>query len=235
MVKIQDIFIDFDDTLYDTHGNAEIALRELFDEFHWERYFERVEDFTVPYWQTNIELWGQYARGEIERDFLIIERFRRPLSEGHNLSPTPEYCLQVSDRFLDLCKVKPHVIKGAHSLMDHLRKRGYRLHMCSNGFREVQGAKLRASGLYDCFDTIILSEDAGVNKPHPDFFRYAFRLTGARPETTLMIGDNLETDIRGAREAGMQTIYFCPDPHEAPPAEIADYTVRTLAEIQQIL
>lgn len=203
-----DLFIDFDDTLYDTHGNADIALRELFDEQGFERYFPRPQEFFDTYWRENLLLWAQYSRGEITRDYLIVERFRRPLSLGEGLEPTREFCLQTSDRFLDLCASKPGLIPGARSLMAYLRERGYRLHMCSNGFHEVQYRKLRSCGLQDSFDTIILSEDAGYNKPDVRFFEYALRQTGAPLATTLMIGDNPDTDITGARTAGLPTIYF---------------------------
>jgi putative hydrolase of the HAD superfamily len=114
----------------------------------------------------------------------------------------------MSDRFLDFCSSKPGVVTGAHELMDYLRQQGYRMHMCSNGFHEVQYKKLAACGLTDYFDTIILSEDAGVNKPSPLYFDYALKVSGAERDTTLMIGDNLQTDIQGALNAGIDALLF---------------------------
>ena len=174
-MKYKDLFIDFDDTLYDTHGNAEIALSETFDWFHLERYFDDPQVFYDAYWWANIDLWGRYSKGEITRDYLIVE---------------------------------PGVIEGAHELMDYLKGRVYRMHMTSNGFHEVQYKKLAACGLRNYFDTIILSEDAGVNKPSPQYFDYAMKVSGAQRETTLMIGDNLQTDILGTLSAGIDAMLF---------------------------
>ena len=207
-MRYKDLFIDFDDTLYDTHGNAVIALSETFDYFHLERYFSDPQVFYDAYWTANIDLWTQYAKGEITRDYLIVERFRRPLSVGKGIEITKELCLEISDRFLDFCASKPGVISGAHEVMDYLKQRGYRMHMCSNGFHEVQYKKLDACGLRDYFDTIILSEDAGVNKPSKAYFDYALKVSGASRKTTLMIGDNLQSDILGALNAGLDAMLF---------------------------
>ena len=207
-MKYKDLFIDFDDTLYDTYGNAVIALRETFDTYQLGRYFADPQVFYDAYWEANIDLWSRYSRSEINRDYLIVERFRRPLSGGQGLKVTKELCLEMSDKFLDFCSNKPGVIEGAHELMDYLRRKGYRMHMTSNGFHEVQYKKLAACGLRDYFDTIILSEDAGYNKPSKGYFDYALKMSGAAVETTLMIGDNLNTDIRGALNAGIDALLF---------------------------
>jgi len=255
--KYTDLFIDFDDTLYDTYGNAVIALRETFEAFNLGQWFPDPQVFYDAYWQANIDLWSRYSRGEITRDFLIVERFRRPLCASEALRsfsstksmksapPAPElceeesasafkdYCLQVSDKFLDFCANKPGVVEGARELMDYLRGKGYRMHLCSNGFHEVQYKKLAACGLRDYFQSIILSEDAGANKPSQQFFDYAFKVSGASRETTIMIGDNLQTDIIGAHDAGLDTILF--NRWNVEPSDIPTHTVTKLSEIKGIL
>jgi putative hydrolase of the HAD superfamily len=238
-LRYTDIFLDFDDTLYDTHGNAVIALRELFGLLQLDRYFDDPNVFYDEYWSANIDLWTRYSKGEITRDYLIVERFRRPMmasevfrSEEANV--TPDYYLDMSDRFLDFCSSKPGVVEGAHELMDYLKGRGYRMHLCSNGFHEVQYKKLRACGLTGYFDTVILSEDAGANKPSQQYFDYAFRQSKAHAATTIMIGDNFNTDIMGAQQAGLDTIYFNRYPDYPAPQPVT-HEVASLRDIMDIL
>ena len=233
-MKYKDLFIDFDDTLYDTYGNAVIALQETYDAFRLDCYFDSPQTFYDAYWSANIDLWTRYSKGEIDRDYLIVERFRRPLSFGEGLEPTADYCRMASDRFLDFCSSKPGLVEGARELTNYLKARGYRIHMCSNGFHEVQYKKLRACGLDTFFDTVILSEDAGYNKPALEFFEYALRESGAQRETTLMIGDNFNTDILGAKHAGLATAYFNRYP-DYPATEPVDYEVTSLRQLMDIL
>lgn len=240
MKKYKDLFIDFDDTLYDTHGNACIALEELFEHFGLAKWFANPAQFYDEYWKTNVLLWTQYAAGEIDRDYLIVERFRRPLAigvaaDGEKFVPSREFCLEVSDFFLDSCSQKSGVIEGAHELMEHLRSKGYGLHLCSNGFHEVQYKKLKASRLLDFFDTIILSEDAGANKPSAQFFDYALQQSGAERASTLMIGDNFVTDIQGARSSGIDAMFLNRFPQNFTAPEKVEFEVNSLREIMTIL
>ena len=242
MLPYKDIFLDFDDTLYDTRGNATLALEELYDAFHLEEVFDSKGFFTEHYWEINENLWAQYSLGEITRDYLIIERFRRPLALGHGANLSDEFCLELGDAFLEFNCAKTGVVEGAHDLLDYLKSRGYRLHICSNGFTEVQYRKLDMVGMSDYFDTIVLSEQAGANKPSQKFFNYAFEKTKAPSETTLMIGDNFSTDILGAMGAGLDTIYFnrnklplTSGAQNQQTGYIPTYMVTKLSEIRSIL
>ena len=161
---------------------------------------------------------------------------------GHGANLSDEFCLELGDAFLEINCAKTGVVEGAHDLLDYLKSRGYRLHICSNGFTEVQYRKLDMVGMSDYFDTIVLSEQAGVNKPSQKFFNYAFEKTKAVPTSTIMIGDNLNTDIQGAMGVGLDTIYFnryhqplpCSS-SAAPSVPRPTFTVYALAEVQQIL
>ena len=165
-----------------------------------------------------------------------MERFRRPLSEGKGLDITEQYCLEMSDRFLDFYSCKSGVIEGAHELMSYLKQKGYRMHMCSNGFHEVQYKKLASCGLREFFDTIILSEDAGVNKPSPLYFDYALKVSGAKRQNTLMIGDNLNTDIKGALSAGIDALLFNRWQVNLSESTITPtYIAETLLDIKKVL
>ncbi|MCR5313916.1 MAG: YjjG family noncanonical pyrimidine nucleotidase [Bacteroidaceae bacterium] len=239
-MRYTDIFIDFDDTLYDTHGNSAIALSEVFQKFSLGNYFKNADEFYKSYWLANMILWDEYAHGKIEKDYLIVERFRRPLSEGicpdgSLFNPSEEFCMQIHNEFLVRNSEKSGTVEYAKELVEYLKNKGYRLHICSNGFHEVQYKKLRACGLLPFFDSIILSEDAGANKPNAQFFEYAFAKSEAQKESTVMIGDNYFTDILGARNAGLDTIFFNAHPEDFAAPEPVTYEVKCLKDILNIL
>ena len=73
MKQYKDMFIDFDDTLYDTRGNAIISLAETFDYFSLDRYFDDPEKFYDSYWRTNIDLWSIYNKDSLMKDKMSVE------------------------------------------------------------------------------------------------------------------------------------------------------------------
>ncbi len=231
-MNYKDIFLDFDDTIYDTRGNADIALRELYQHFSLSDYFDSFETFHQRYWKKNTELWASYSRGEISKEKLIVDRFLIPLnSVGVG---DAGFALILNNWFLDCTSKKSKLVDGAIPLLDYLKSK-YKLHILSNGFVEVQYKKLRNSGVEHYFDTIILSEEAGANKPHRSFFDYAMKMSGAVLGDCIMIGDNFDTDILGAYNYEIPQIYFNPNSLPLSREIKPTFQVKTLDEIKNIL
>ena len=231
MMKYKNLFIDLDDTLWDTYHNNKKCLEELYTDHHFDRYYASFEAFFAIYWPHNELLWKQYRAGEIDRQTLIIDRFRyvlRPLGIEDTQS-----VLAVNNDFLQRTTTKTGLVLGAIELLEYLRP-SYRMYILSNGFREVQDKKLRNSGLAPYFTRMILSEDAGIQKPHKGIFDFALINTNSRRNETLMIGDCFEADIFGAHQSRIDQLWFNPQglrPQEFTPT----YTVRSLDEIKGIL
>lgn len=227
----KNLFIDLDDTLWDTCHNNKECLEELYNDYHWGRYYASFEAFYAIYVPNNERLWEQYRNHEIERHTLIFERFH------YMLSPMGiddrETVLAINRDFLNRTTTKTRLIPGAIELLEYLQP-SYRLFILSNGFREVQFRKLSNAGLAPYIERMILSEDAGIQKPHKEIFDFALINTNSRRSESLMIGDSWDADIVGARNSRIDQLWLNPQNH--PAKEFAPtYTVKSLKEIKEIL
>lgn len=111
----------------------------------------------------------------------------------------------------------------------------YALAVTTNGPEDVQDVKLRASGLRSFFPTLIASSAVGAGKPDPAIFIVTLDRLGARPEDALVIGDNLENDVAGARAAGLRCVWVNRTGAVAPAALTPEFEVRSLAELPALL
>ncbi len=227
----KNLFIDLDDTLWDIHQNAKECLVEIYKDYQYDKYYPTFDDYYNVYMPSNNNLWAQYRQGIIKKDELIVERFLFPLREFG--IDSAEYAKSVSDDFLERTTKKTKLIDGTIDLLDYLKPK-YRMHILSNGFTEVQYKKIENSGLKPYFDKIILSEDAKINKPHPDIFTYALVNTNSRRDQTVMIGDSWDADIVGAYNSRIDQIWFNPA-GDKPKGFEPTYTVAKLEEIKDIL
>jgi putative hydrolase of the HAD superfamily len=224
------VFIDLDDTLWDFHANAKLSLQEVYENRNLNRYFEDFEHFFIIYAKRNLELWEMYGKGEISKEFLMVERFRHPLAlMGVD---NDELAIQIGDEFLDILPTKTMLVPYAIELLDYLFPK-YSLTIISNGFVEVQYKKLRSSNIEHYFSHIVLSEAAGALKPDKRIFEYALELNNAIASETVMIGDSYTADIVGARNAGIDQV-FLTQQHDSKQIN-ATYLVKSLDELIRIL
>ncbi len=203
--KYKHIFFDLDHTLWDFEKNTAEAIEEIYAMFNFEQWTFTLQDFMEYFREVNIYLWDKFNHGLIDRDELRDTRFNIILQKlGVPEKAIPD---NIGEKYLEIAPVKPHVIPHTHEILGYLKGK-YHLHIISNGFDDVQHIKLRSSNIHHYFEKIITSDSSGYRKPHKGIFEFAMKEAGANPDNTLMIGDNIETDIIGAQNTGIDHIFF---------------------------
>jgi putative hydrolase of the HAD superfamily len=229
-MKYQHIFFDLDRTLWDFDKNSEKTLEQLFRDFSLQSTFGNFLFFKNRYEYHNKKLWVAYYQNRIEKDELSYRRFYLTLKEAglDDIALSKE----IAQDFIELSPLQTETFPHTHSCLEYLKRKDYHLHIITNGFNEVQGRKLQNSKLDSYFTELITSENAGANKPHAQIFEFAFNATGAHTNNSIMIGDDLNTDIKGARDMGMDHIYF--NPKKAKHKEEPTFEIENLKELMAI-
>ncbi|PLX21111.1 MAG: noncanonical pyrimidine nucleotidase, YjjG family [Salinivirgaceae bacterium] len=228
--KYQHLLFDLDRTIWDFEKNSKEAIKEIYSHFKIDKFQPDFEIFFNTYHAINEELWEKYRIGNISKKELSETRFANTF-KTFGFDGTKEG-KKAGEMYLELSVNKTHTFEGAHETINYLSK-SYELHILTNGFKEVQERKLINCNLRDFFSTIITSEDAGYQKPDLKIFEFAFEQTGANNQNTIMIGDDESTDIAGAKNARMDSIWF--NPEGKAPKETPNYQVKTLPELTTLL
>lgn len=201
---ITDIFFDLDHTLWDFERNSALAFEAILGEHFSE---VNLHDFLQIYVPLNFEYWERYRKDEISQQELRIGRIRDTFQKL-NIAITSDEIEILSEAYIENLPKYNHLFDGAFDLLDYL-KANYKLHIITNGFEIVQGRKIDNSKIGHYFTTITNSEMAGVKKPNPIIFEHALKISGANKSQSIMIGDCIDADIRGALNFGMDAILFC--------------------------
>ena len=163
------------------------------------------DGFIAIYEAINHDLWHLYSLQKTTKEELRYQRFYKAFTHFNydNLHLSHQW----ADDYLKISPYKTHLIEGAMDVLLHLKEK-YKLHIITNGFKEVQHIKLDCSNLKPFFDHIIISEEHGFNKPDRQIFDLAQSLTNSQFNECVMIGDNYDTDILGALNAQWKAIYL---------------------------
>lgn len=205
--KIKWVWVDLDDTLWDFSNNSLKSLEKVYDRFGLRRWFSSKEEFIDSYHAVNHALWADYNVGKISREYLMRERFVRPLTAA-GYPVDDDSWRQFSDYYLDSLAECQLTVPGAHDLLRRLRAKGFHTGVLSNGFKEVQYRKMQSAGLTGLIDCVVLSDEIGVNKPDRRLYDHALEKARTTAAQSLIIGDNPDTDILGGINAGWDVIYF---------------------------
>lgn len=201
--SITDVFFDLDHTLWDFDRNSGLAFERVFRKHNIEL---DLSDFLKEYEPINLYYWKQYREETITKEELRRGRLMEAFS-FFKISMTLQKIDLLATSYIEELPGDNYLFENTFEILDYLETK-YRLHIITNGFGEVQHLKLRNSGIQKYFDTVTTSEDAGIKKPHPFIFQTALKKASVTPNCSIMIGDSLEADIVGARNAGMHTLFF---------------------------
>ena len=230
-INCQHIFFDLDHTLWDFTRNSSETLLELYQEFDLGVLTnESPETFLEAFRLVNAELWSMYNRNKIEKFYIRTKRFPLVLSRlGVEQESVSE---KLGELYLARCPKKQHLLPYTEEILNYLKPK-YQLHIISNGFSDVQELKLRNSGIFNYFQVVINSESIGHKKPHRKVFEHALEQAKAPINQSLMIGDNLKTDIQGAKNIGMQHIFY--NPNKLEHFQQVNFEINHLQELEDLL
>jgi putative hydrolase of the HAD superfamily len=231
MPAYQHIFFDLDHTLWDFEKCSCETLEGLFEFYQLHTLADVcAKDFVDTFRVINRKLWTLYGAGKISQQELRTTRFHTIFKE---LGITSEKIApQLADDYIRLCPQKPHLLPYAREVLDYLKEK-YVLHIITNGFADVQMIKMASANITSYFQEVITSEKAGCQKPNRQIFDFAMQQTKARRQECLMIGDSLEADIAGARNASLDHIFYNYEniPHQENPM----HEIKCLSELMQLL
>lgn len=238
MRKYDHLFFDLDNTLWDFSANSLLAMKLTLEQNGILEKLESFESFFQVYEQINKSLWSDYHSKKITKQILIVERFALSFKEFGIFHHDWQ---ELNRQYLENMALQTDLFPGTLETLSYLKEKGYQMHIITNGFREVQHAKLNNCGLAGFFTKVFISEEIQTTKPHRQIFEHALKSTNALKKKSVMIGDSWETDIEGALEFGMDQIYFCPSPGELSPSIDAvnncspKTTTRIITRLAQLL
>ena len=198
---ITDLFFDLDHTLWDFEKNSALTFDQLLIDY---QIPVRLDDFLKVYVPLNLEYWKAFREQRMDKETLRYRRIKDTFDQLE-ISIDDDMVFTLADAYIQNLPEHNHLFPGAIEVLDKLKER-YSLHIITNGFRDVQRKKLKNSSLSHYFSTVTDSESVGVKKPNPLIFLKALNLANCLPENSLMIGDDYEADILGAKQVKMNTI-----------------------------
>lgn len=205
MERYTTILFDIDDTLVDFKKSEKIGL-----EYCHTCFFQNlvdIETFEKEYAKINRALWQEVEQGTMTIPLLRKERFRK-VCETFKMVPNEAIAQNYEEQLIE----HSEWLDGAVEVLEELKQRRFKIGFLTNGFSYIQRKKYKKLEMDRYSDVIVISEEVGTSKPHPTIFRYTLDQIGSQAEETLMVGDSLESDGKGAKQAGIDFCWCTPNP-----------------------
>ena len=226
-MKYDVLLFDLDDTLMDFGETERNAFTNVFTT---NGFPDGLADYRNTYRAISTVLWEDLEQGRTTLADLKTERFRRLFLE-HGLEIDAEVFGQT---YLDNLGKEIHLIEGVSEVIENLSEA--RIALLTNGFKDVQHARMSHSGLKNYFEAIFTSEEIGYNKPRPEIFEHVFQAMQLTDKSrVLMIGDSLTSDIQGGNNFGIDTCWYNPERKKNESSAKPTYEIHHWHEFQQVV
>lgn len=221
------VLIDLDDTLLDFKKAEKNALHHTLLQLG----INPTAEITELYSAINASRWELLELGKLTRGQVLVSRFEL-LFEALGTQQSAEDVQRIYEKRLS----RGHwFMPGAEALLETLSPL-YDLYIVSNGTASVQDGRIADAGIAKYFRDIFISQRMGFNKPRHEFFdACAQRIPGYDPESTVIVGDSLTSDILGGRNAGITTIWFNPRGKVCRGDIVPDFEISSLSELPALL
>jgi putative hydrolase of the HAD superfamily len=188
-------------------------------------------EFNIRYHAHNDKYWERFRKGFITRE---VMRWKRMYATMMDYKIVDEKLAgELGEAYLEFLPLQTHVFDHAIDILQHCADKGVQQHIITNGFEGTQMQKMTNSNMLHFFDAIITSEKAMSLKPNAAIYAFAFAKTGATIEDSIMIGDAVDVDVKGAMDVGMDAVWF--NPHGLISNQKRTHEVKELKELFSIL
>ena len=223
-MRYRAVLFDVDDTLLDFQTGNRNAVNQLMDELGYhdpDRYDQ--------YEAINLKCWRELEAGLLTQNQLKLARFVRFFDRY----PVPGDPKWAAERFVTLLGQQSILLPNALETVARIAEK-LPVAIVTNGITDIQRSRLALSPLKDHVTEVIISEEVGVSKPRPGIFEIALDRLGVKAEEALMVGDGVNSDIRGANNAMIDACWYNPEGKALPEGVHAAYEITDIRQCVDI-
>lgn len=226
MKKYTTLYFDLDNTILDFTAAEHTAIRQLLKLHNLPINDEVISTYSA----INQSWWERFEKGEIKKEEIFSGRFK-DLLEKFGFSGNP---VKMAEDYFEFLSQGYVAMNGAEEVLKYVKEQGYTVCITTNGMSRTQYRRINGCGLKQYFDYIIVSEDAGHQKPEAEYFEYAMANSPEKDKSKiLVIGDSMSSDILGGINFQVDTCWL--NPKGKLGSQKATYEISEIMQIKDIL
>jgi len=234
MNKYKHLFVDLDDTLFDSSSLYADAIKMSYERLH--SFYPEV---TLKKFKTNFliirkDLKEKYKHQALSHNRAILFSH---LLEKLNIPFNAELIRELYEAYWFTVNVYIQPFPGVKEVLKKVKENNIKITAVSDGSLLSRLEKLESLKLSEYIDHLVAAEEVIYTKPERPIFELAIEKSKANKEEVLMVGDSFSADITGGEMFGIDTCWFNPNKRRKPinPNIKPDYVIHEFTELLNIL